>query len=142
MRVFGEESAPEAARAPTLVVQCKARGALGTSPGGRGLPMHSSTMFTIGTALRRAETNHLPVEVLVHGQWLRGTVVGVDGHGVILSTHSEHSVVRLESISAVRIPETMSDAPVAESFDDHHQLAVAEAREEDGAFAMPGAGPT
>jgi hypothetical protein len=99
--------------------------------------MHSSTLFTVGTALRRAEANHLPVEVLVHGHWLSGTVAGVDGHGVVLSTHSEHAVVRLESISAVRIPETMNDAPVADAFDEHHQLAVSLARDEDGAFAMP-----
>jgi hypothetical protein len=33
----------------------------------------------------------------------------------------------------------MADVPVAETFDDHHQIAVAEAREGDGAFAMPGA---
>jgi len=75
---------------------------------------------------------------LVHGHWLRGTVAGVDGEGVILSTHSEHAVVRLQSISAVRIPENMTDAPVAETFD-HHQLAVTEAHDDDGAFAMPGA---
>jgi hypothetical protein len=101
--------------------------------------MHSPTMmFTVGTALRRAEDNHLPVEVLVHGQWLRGTVVGVDGQGVVLSTHSEHSVVRLESISAVRVPETMADAPVAETFDQHRELAIVGAHE-DSAFAMPGA---
>ena len=99
----------------------------------------STTIFTVGTALRRAENNHLPVEVLVHGHWIRGTVAGVDGQGVILSTHSEHAVVRLESISAVRIPETMADAPVAETFDQHHEIAVAEARDDDGAFAMPGA---
>ena len=99
--------------------------------------MHGSTIFTVGTALRRAENNHLPVEVLVNGHWLRGTVAGVDGQGVILSTHSEHAVVRLESISAVRVPETMADAPVAETFDTQHQLTMA--REEDGAFAMPGA---
>jgi hypothetical protein len=101
--------------------------------------MHDSTLFTVGTALRRAESNHLPVEVLVHGQWLRGNVAGLDGHGVILSTHSEHAVVRLESISAVRIPETMADAPVGETFDQQHELAMA-ARGDDGAFAMPGAG--
>jgi len=100
--------------------------------------MISSTIFTVGTALRRAESNHLPVEVLVQGHWLRGTVAGLDGQGVILSTHSEHAVVRLESISAVRIPETMADAPVAETFDQHHEL-VAQTREDDGAFAMPGA---
>ena len=98
--------------------------------------MHSSTMFTVGTALRRAENNHLPVEVLVHGHWLRGTVAGVDGQGVVLSTHSEHAVVRLESISAVRIPESMADAPTAETFDQHHELTVCEVREEDGVFAM------
>jgi sRNA-binding regulator protein Hfq len=98
--------------------------------------MHGSTIFTIGTALRRAEANNLPVEVLVYGHWLRGTVAGVDGHGIILSTHSEHSVVRLESISAVRIPETVPDAPVAETFDEQHQLAVSAIREEDGAFVM------
>jgi len=99
--------------------------------------MHgTTTVFTVGTALRRAEANHLPVEVLVHGQWLRGNVAGLDGHGVVLSTHAEHAVVRLESIAAVRIPETMDDVPVAETFDEHHQIAVA-TREEDGAFAMP-----
>ena len=101
--------------------------------------MHGSTIFTVGTALRRAENNHLPVEVLVYGHWLRGTVAGVDGQGVILSTHSEHAVVRLESISAVRIPETMADAPTAETFDEHHELTIADARAEDGSFAMPGA---
>jgi hypothetical protein len=100
--------------------------------------MQSSTLFTVGTALRRAESNHLPVEVLVHGHWVRGNVAGLDGEGVILSTHSEHSVVRLESVSVVRIPETMADGPAAETFDEQHQLAMA-AREEDGSFAMPGA---
>ena len=113
---------------------------MGNQPGGAwGLLMHSSTtIFTVGTALRRAENNHLPVEVLVQGHWLRGTVAGVDGQGLVLSTHSEHAVVRLDSISAVRVPETMADAPVAESFDEQHQLAVAGARSDDGAFAMPG----
>jgi hypothetical protein len=104
--------------------------------GSGGFLMHSSTIFTVGTALRRAEDSNLPVEVLVHGQWLCGNVAGLDGQGVILSTHSEHAVVRLESISAVRIPETMADAPVAETFDQLHELAI---RDEDGAYAMPGA---
>jgi hypothetical protein len=98
--------------------------------------MHSTTLFTIGTALRRAETNSLPVEVLVGGHWLSGNVAGLDGHGLVLSTHSEHSVVRLESIIAVRIPETMPDAPTAETFDDRHELTVAVVDED--AWAMPG----
>ena len=95
-------------------------------------------MFTVGTALRRAEDNHLPVEVLVHGQWLRGNVAGLDSEGVVLSTHAEHSIVRLESVSAVRIPESVSETPVAETFDEQHQLTMA-VREDDGSFAMPSA---
>lgn len=98
--------------------------------------MHDSTIFTIGTALRRAESNHLPVEVLVQGHWLSGTVAGIDGHGCVLSTHSEHAVVRLESITAVRIPENVPDAPVAKTFDEQHQLTVAAVSDE--AWAMPG----
>jgi len=98
--------------------------------------MHNSTLFTIGTALRRAENNNVPVEVLVGGHWLSGTVAGLDGHGLVLSTHSEHSVVRLESIIAVRIPESLPDAPTAEAFDDHHARTVAAADED--AWAMPG----
>jgi hypothetical protein len=98
--------------------------------------MHDSTLFTIGTALRRAERSNLPVEVLVQGHWLRGTVAGLDGHGLVLSTHSEHSVVRLESIIAVRVPEQVDDAPVAKTFDEHHELTV-KVTDED-AWAMPG----
>jgi len=64
----------------------------------------SSTLYTIGTALRRAHDAHLQVALLVEGQWLRGGVAAVDGHGVILELdEDEHSVVRLESISAVRV---------------------------------------
>ena len=102
--------------------------------------MHSSsTLFTIGTALRRAEDNHLSVEVLVNGQWLRGTIAGMDGEGLVLSTHAEHSVVRLSAISAVRIPESMTETKASEAFDEQRQLTVA-IRENDGSFAMPGAG--
>jgi sRNA-binding regulator protein Hfq len=64
----------------------------------------STTIYTIGTALNRARDNDLPVEVLVEGQWLRGHVVDVDGHGVVLhSDEREHCVVRMDSVSAVRI---------------------------------------
>jgi hypothetical protein len=97
--------------------------------------MHGSTIFTIGTALRRAESNNMPVEVLVQGHWLSGLVAGLDGHGLVLSTHTEHSVVRLESIIAVRIPDTVPDAPTAEAFDlQHAQLTV---HGGDEAWAMP-----
>jgi hypothetical protein len=99
--------------------------------------MQGSTIFTIGTALRRAESTNMPVEVLVQGHWLSGLVAGVDGHGLVLSTHSEYSVVRLESIIAVRIPETMPDAGTAETFDlQHPELMVHGGANE--AWAMPG----
>jgi hypothetical protein len=45
-------------------------------------------------------------------------------------------VVRLESITAVRIPENMPDAPVANTFDEQHELTVAAVG--DDAWAMPG----
>ena len=70
--------------------------------------MNSSMIYTIGTALNRAHDNSVPVEVLVEGKWIRGYVVAVDGHGVVLQeSESKHSVVRIESVSAV----TISDAP-------------------------------
>src|SRR3954463_7181853 len=82
--------------------------------------MQGSTIFTIGTALRRAESNSMPVEVLVQGHWLSGLVAGVDGHGIVLSTHHEQSGGRRESITAVRIPETVAQATSAETFDLQH----------------------
>jgi hypothetical protein len=64
-----------------------------------------SIIYTIGTALNRAHDNDIMVEILVQGAWMRGHVVGLDGHGVVLCTDDnlEHAVVRMESISAVRI---------------------------------------
>lgn len=98
--------------------------------------MNGSTIFTIGTALRRAESNHLPVEVLVQGFWISGMVAGIDGQGLVLSTHTEHSVVRLESITAVRIPEIVPDAPSAETFDPQHAQLTEHGASD--AWAMPG----
>jgi hypothetical protein len=65
----------------------------------------SSTLYTIGTALRRAHDGRLHVDLLVETHWLEGRVVAVDGHGVILELENTevHSVVRLESVSAVRV---------------------------------------
>jgi hypothetical protein len=68
-----------------------------------------STIYTIGTALNRAQDNDVAVRLLVEGQWMEGRVMAVDGHGVVLSSESgEHAVIRMQSISAVRI---FSDAP-------------------------------
>ena len=44
------------------------------------------------------------MELLVEGIWIAGTVAAVDGFGVVLSSRdSEHAVVRVEAIAAVRI---------------------------------------
>lgn len=67
-------------------------------------------LYTIGTALNRALSNELTVHILVGGEWLSGQVVAVDGHGVVLNSHErEHSVIRVEAVSAVKIATT---APV------------------------------
>jgi sRNA-binding regulator protein Hfq len=63
-----------------------------------------SVLYTIGTALNRAHDGGVEVEILVEGQWLRGQVAAVDGHGVVLhSDESEHAVIRMGSVSAVRV---------------------------------------
>ena len=63
-----------------------------------------SVLYTIGTALNRAHDNGVAVQILVEGQWLSGRVAAVDGHGVVLaSDDAEHSVIRMGSVSAVRM---------------------------------------
>lgn len=70
-------------------------------------------IYTIGTALNRARDNDVPVEILVEGMWVAGRVLAVDGFGVVLHSADErHSVIRVESISAVTI---CSAAPHRES---------------------------
>ena len=60
-----------------------------------------SVLYTIGTALNRAHDNDVTVQILVEGQWLTGRVAAVDGHGVVL--HSDDAVIRMGSVSAVRV---------------------------------------
>jgi sRNA-binding regulator protein Hfq len=63
-----------------------------------------SMIYTIGTALNRARDNGFSVEILVEGQWVSGDVLAVDGFGVVLQAEdNRHSVIRIESISAVTI---------------------------------------
>jgi hypothetical protein len=70
----------------------------------------NSTIYTMGTALNRAHDNQVPVALLVDSHWISGHVVATDGHGVILdSGGQEHCVVRMESVSAVRV---MTAAPM------------------------------
>jgi hypothetical protein len=74
-----------------------------------------SVLYTIGTALNRAHDNEAEVQILVEGQWLTGHVAAVDGHGVVLHSAgeagiAEHSVIRMGSVSAVRV---FTAAPMA-----------------------------
>ncbi len=77
----------------------------------------SSTLYTIGTALRRAHDHHLEVALLVESHWMQGSVIAVDGHGVLLDLveADEHSVVRLESVSAVRVHGRLPATPEADA---------------------------
>jgi sRNA-binding regulator protein Hfq len=72
--------------------------------------MQQSTIYTMGTALNRAHDHDAIVEVLVGGQWLTGIVAGVDGYGVVLAdAHNDHSVIRMDAISAVRVPGRLAE---------------------------------
>lgn len=63
-----------------------------------------STLYTIGTALSRARDHGVVVRVLVSGHWIEGLVSDVDSHGVVLTgSGTDHHVVRVEDISAVRV---------------------------------------
>lgn len=63
----------------------------------------SSMIYTIGTALDRAQAHGSMVAVLVDSQWLSGKVVMFDGHGVVLDGGVEHCIVKIERIAAVRV---------------------------------------
>jgi sRNA-binding regulator protein Hfq len=69
-----------------------------------------STLYTIGTALNRARDNNIQVEILVEGEWIKGDVLAVDGFGVVIhSEEREHSVIRIEAVSAVTVA---AEAPI------------------------------
>lgn len=68
--------------------------------------------FTIGTALLDARDNDFPVELLVEGHWVHGRVAAVDGFGIVLSRGAtQHSVIRVECISAINVDEDVSLIP-------------------------------
>jgi hypothetical protein len=82
--------------------------------------MTSSMIYSVGTALRRAQDNGLPVRVLVEGHWLDGRVGGVDGDGLVLvSGTDEQAVVRMASISVVRVQTAMPDVRVEDHAHPH-----------------------
>jgi hypothetical protein len=66
--------------------------------------MRTSTIYTIGTALLRAQSSDVLVDVLVAGTWLHGHVTAVDGHGIVLQGEDDVlSVLRMDSITAVQV---------------------------------------
>ncbi len=62
----------------------------------------SSTMFSVGTLLRRAEDTGTEVHVLVQSSWLLGRVIGCDGLGAVIDDGEDQCLVRLDSVVAVR----------------------------------------
>ncbi len=64
----------------------------------------TSTLYTIGTALSRAQDAEVAVDLLVTGQWIHGRVSALDGHGVVLhGDGDELSIIRMQSIDAVKV---------------------------------------
>lgn len=81
-----------------------------------------STLYTIGTALSRARDHQVVVRVLVSGHWIEGLVSDVDSHGVVLTgSGTDHHVIRIEDISAVRVH---ADEPLADSDPTYEQGGV------------------
>lgn len=67
----------------------------------------TSTVYTIGTALRRAQDNNVSVDLLVAGQWISGRISAMDGHGVVMQGQDDLlAIVRMSSIDAVRVRDT------------------------------------
>ena len=86
----------------------------------------SSMLYTMGTALDAALRDQTEVSVLVEGAWLTGNVVLYDGTGVVLDNRDNHSIVKVSSISAVKVLAQVpwqrsitegEEAPFAPSFD-------------------------
>ena len=64
----------------------------------------TTKILTVGTALRHAHDQGVPVHVLVGMTWLDGTVIDVDGEGVMLESPTGDSlVVRIAGVTAVRV---------------------------------------
>ena len=97
---------------------------------------NSSMQYTIGTALDRARENGHLVEVLVEGDWISGQVVAGDGQGIVLEGRTEeHSIIRLERISAVKVRSGSPFRKLASVPDSPAQNQPP--RTEDGAVPMP-----
>ena len=71
----------------------------------------TSTIFTVGTLLSRAQDAGVPVRVLVEGNWIDGTPVDSDGHGVVLDSPVGQVLVRMGAISAVAYAPVVVEDP-------------------------------
>ena len=81
----------------------------------------TSTLYTIGTALSRAQDADVSVDLLVTGQWIHGHVSALDGHGVVLhGERDELSIIRMGSIDAVKVTQaaTFEGRPQVEAASD------------------------
>ena len=86
-------------------------------PGGNQMGFETSMVYTMGMALNRALETNSEVAVLVDGQWLSGAVVVSDGYGVVLDSGSEHSIVKIDRVTAVRV---LTRVPTRTGIDDGH----------------------
>lgn len=69
----------------------------------------SSTILTVGTALRRAQDGGVQVHVLVGGFWMTGDVLGLDGEGAVLQTAEGDTIVlRIQAVTAVRVEQAIA----------------------------------
>jgi len=93
----------------------------------------SSMQYTIGTAIDRAHAEGHLVELLLEGHWVTGYVVASDGQGVVLEGEDEeHSILRLERVSGVRVRAWSPFRKLS-----HVGGVPNSARTEDGAVPMP-----
>jgi hypothetical protein len=90
----------------------------------------TSTLYTIGTALARAQDADVAVDLLVTGQWVHGRVSALDGHGVVLhGDDDELSIIRMQSVDAVKVRQ-------AAAFEGRAQVEAGPSQHE--AHPMPG----
>ena len=76
--------------------------------------MFGTTMLlTVGHALDRAKEDGLVVRVNAGGEWITGTVLSCDGHGVaLLESNGGLCVLRQEAVTCVRLPSVESASHV------------------------------
>lgn len=73
-----------------------------------------STILTMGTLLSRAQDQGIPVRILVEGQWISGTPIASDSHGVVLDNPDEGQyLVKSVAVTAVvYTPDSVYGSPV------------------------------